>query len=80
MDGSGLIFLPAAPSSDLETVRTVYRQMIFEPWHEISNNLTFLTNLDSDEPVQPPFKLRASKIFSVSSLKLIEYSSDEQRL
>ena len=35
---------------------------------------------DSDEPVQPPFKLRNSKWCSVSSLTVIEYSSDEQRL
>ena len=39
-----------------------------------------LTSVDSDEPVQPPFKLRASKRCLVSSLTLIEYSSDEQRL
>ena len=32
-----------------------------EPRHEISNNLTFLTSVDSDEPLQPPFKLRNSK-------------------
>ena len=48
-----------------------------EPWHEVSNSLT---SVDSDEPVQPPFKLRTSKRCSVSSLTLIEYSSDEQRL
>ena len=35
-----------------------------------------LTSVDSDEPVQPPFKLRHSKWCSVSSLTLIEYSSD----
>ena len=35
-----------------------------------------LTSVDSDEPVQPPFKLRNSKLCSVSSLTLIEYSSD----
>ena len=38
-----------------------------------------LTNVDSDEPVQPPFEHRTSQ-FSISSLTLIEYSSDEQRL
>ena len=37
-------------------------------------------SVDSDEPLQPPFKLRNSKWCSVSSLTLIEYSSDEQRL
>ena len=37
-----------------------------------------LTGVDSDEPVQPPFmyKLRNSKWCSVSSLTIIEYSSD----
>ena len=39
-----------------------------------------LTCVDSDEPVQPPFKLRNSKWCSVSSLTLIEYSSNKQRL
>ena len=38
------------------------------------------TSVDSDEPVQTPFKLRNSKRCSVSSLTVIEYSSDEQRL
>ena len=35
-----------------------------------------LTSIDSDQPVQPPFKLRNSKWCSVSSLTVIEYSSD----
>ena len=35
-----------------------------------------LTSVDSDEHVQPIFKLRNSKSCSVSSLTLIEYSSD----
>ena len=39
-----------------------------------------LTSVDSHEPVQPPFKLMKSKWCSVSSLTLIEYSSDLQRL
>ena len=39
-----------------------------------------LTWLDSDEPAQPSFKLGNSKCCSISSLTLIEYSSDEQRL
>ena len=34
------------------------------------------TGVDSDEPVQPPFKLRNSKWCSVSSLPIIDYSSD----
>ena len=33
-----------------------------------------LTSLDSDEPVQPHFKLRNSKRCSVSILTVIEYS------
>ena len=39
-----------------------------------------LTNVDSDEPVQPPFKLRNSNRCSVSSLTLKEHSSNQQRL
>ena len=35
-----------------------------------------LTSVDSDEPLQPSFKLRNSKWCSVSSLTIIEYSSD----
>ena len=39
-----------------------------------------LTWIDTDEPVQPTFKLRNSKWYSVSSLIFIEHSSDLQRL
>ena len=39
-----------------------------------------LTSVDSEEPVQAPFKCRNSKWYSVSSLTVIEYSSDQQRL
>ena len=35
-----------------------------------------LTSVDTDEPVQPPVKLRNSKRCLVSSLTVIEYSSD----
>ena len=35
-----------------------------------------LTSVDSDEPVQPSVKRRNSKWCSVSSLTVIEYSSD----
>ena len=53
----------------------------FEPQHVISNNVAFWQDcVNSDEPVQPPFKLRNSKWSLVSSLILIEYSSDLQRL
>ena len=36
----------------------------------------FLTSVDSDEPVQPPFKLRSFKLCLVSILTVVEYSSD----
>ena len=39
-----------------------------------------LTSVDSDEPVQPPFKLRNSKCCSISSLTVVECSADWQRL
>ena len=39
-----------------------------------------LTSVDSDEPVQPPLKFRNSKSWSVSSLTVIDYSSNQQRL
>ena len=39
-----------------------------------------LTCVDSDEPVQPHLKLRYSKWCSVSSLRVIGYSSDKQML
>ena len=39
-----------------------------------------LTSVVSDESLQPLFKLRNSKCCSVSSLTVIEYSSDLQRL
>ena len=35
-----------------------------------------LKSVDLYEPVQPPFKLRNYKLCSVSSLRVIEYSSD----
>ena len=53
------------------------RKLIVEPRLEIFNNLT---SVDLDEPPQPPFKLRSSKWCSVSSLTIIEYSRDNQRL
>ena len=34
---------------------------LFEPQHMISNIVAFLKCIYSDEPVQPPFKLRNSK-------------------
>ena len=52
----------------------------YEARHEISNNVAFFTYVDSDEPLQPLFKLRNSIKCSVSSLTIIECSSDKQRL
>ena len=37
-----------------------------------------LTCVDSDEPLQPPVRLRNSKWYSVSRLTIIESSSDQQ--
>ena len=39
-----------------------------------------LTWIHSDEPVQTPFKLSNTKCCLISSLTVIEYSSDQQRL
>ena len=41
---------------------------------------SILTWIDSDEPLQPPLKLRNSKWCLASSSTLIEYSSDKQKL
>ena len=47
----------------------------------ISNNVVFWHDcVDSEEPLQPLFKLKNSKWCSVSSLTIIEYSSNYQRL
>ena len=35
-----------------------------------------LTSVDSEEPLQPPFKHKNSKWYSVSSFTIIDYSSD----
>ena len=45
--------------------------LIFEPRHVISNKVAFW-QVYSDEPVQPPFKLRNSKWCSVNSLTVTE--------
>ena len=46
--------------------------------YDTSNGVyvVILKCVDSDEPLQPPFKLGNSKWCSVSSLTIIEYSSD----
>ena len=51
---------------------------IHEPRHVISNNVAFLTCVDSDEPVQPPVKLRYSKCcWSVAKLQATSKCSDQ---
>ena len=49
-------------------------------YHSRRGILTSVTRVDSDEPVQPPFKLRNFKLCSISSLTVIEYSGDKQSL
>ena len=49
---------------------------INEPLHEIFQQCGILTCVYTDEPLQSPFKLRNSKWCSVSSLTIIEYSSN----
>ena len=51
----------------------------FEPRRDFQQ-YAILTSVDSDEPVQPHFKRRYSKCCSASSLTVIEYLSDLQRL
>ena len=46
----------------------------------MTSNKVILTSVDSDELVQPPYKPRNSKCCLDSSLTVIEYSSDQQRL
>ena len=59
------------------TTQHIVRQYIIN-WS--ATQCGILTSVDSDEHVQPPFKLTNSKRCSVSSLTLIEYSSNYQRL
>ena len=61
-------FLVSTQSGSIEPVACDFQQF------------DILTSVDSDEPLQPHLKLRTSKRCSVSSLTLIDYSSDEQRL
>ena len=55
------------------------------PQNNVENETHFqqcgiLTLVDSDKPVQPPFKLRDSKCCSISRLTVHENLSDQQRL
>ena len=49
--------------------------VLSEPRHDFQQ-CGSLRSEDSYKPVQPPVKLRSSKLCSVSSLTVIEYSSD----
>ena len=53
----------------------IYVGITFEPRRDFQQ-CGILTSVDSDEAVQPLFKLRNSKFCSVSSLTFIKYSSD----
>ena len=77
MDSEARPYLRCSPERYLLMSRV--QAHIIEPRHEISNS-GILKSVDSDEPVQPPFKLRHSKSCSISSLSVIEYSSEQQRL
>ena len=59
--------------------------MFFHVIHKIAVTCDFqqcgiFTSVDSNEHAQPLFKLRKAVCCSVSSLTVIEYSSDQQRL
>ena len=55
----------------LLSIDSLSLQSVIEP-----QQFDILTSVDSDEPLQPPFKLINSKWCSVSSLTIIEYLSD----
>ena len=59
-----------------------YTQILYKIWALTCDfqQCGILTSVDSEEPVQPPVKLRNFKWCSISSFAVIEYSSDQQRL
>ena len=63
-------------------IRILMHSFIENKWASARDfhQCSILTSVDSDEPLQPPFKPRKSKWCSVSSLTIIEYSSDQLRL
>ena len=69
---------PPPPGNSWVLLEHLKRIVIFELWAATCNfqQCCILKSVNSDEPVQPPFKLRNSKWCSFSSLTLIEYSSD----
>ena len=60
---------------DLVRIFNPYPVHLIEPQRDFQQ-CGILACVDSDEPVQPPFKLRNSKWCSISSLIFKEYSSD----
>ena len=69
---------PPPPGNSWVPLEHFKRIVIFEIWAVTCNfqQCCILTSVNSDEPMQPPVKLRNSKWCSFSSLTLIEYSSD----
>ena len=63
-----------------EIAHLIARNPLSSKRHVIFQQCGILTSKDSDEPVQPPFKLRNSKCCSFSSLTIIEFSSYLQKL
>ena len=55
---------------------SMYSQYFLSSIYDPLPVISILTSVDSDEPVQPPFKLRHSKCCLVSSLTIIKYSSN----
>ena len=70
---------PQPPGNCKVPLEHLKRIVIFEIWAVTCNfqQCCVLTSVNSNEPVQPPFKLRNSKWCSFSSLTLIENSSDK---
>ena len=72
---------PLSYNRDLNNKVELYRRLLY--LRAVSCDFQqcgILTIVDSDEPVQPPFRLRNSKRCSVSSFILVEHSNDKQRL
>ena len=76
------LFLIACCQHYLESIGKVqlgvHCAMMQATWQFICDfqQCSILTSVDSDEPVQPPFKLRNFKLCSVNILTLTEYLSD----
>ena len=69
-----LVYMDGNLSTEVTEMPLTITIAIYEPC--ALQQCGILTSVDTEEPVQPPFKLRNSKWCSVSSLTLIEYSSN----